>query len=113
LAIGMSAVAQGQVRLRAAMPRGNRQGLRNYLTVVGLCETVGLFVLAFTLAPSESFCGIEAGFSDVSHESVKVGDLLMGGEWPVSIQTMWKDSLPVFSGPMIPPSVRNRKDGRI
>jgi len=32
-------------------------------------------------------------------KTVKVGDLLMGGEWPVSVQTMWKDPLPVFSGP--------------
>jgi len=32
-------------------------------------------------------------------KSVKVGNLLMGGEWPVSVQTMWKDPLPVFSGP--------------
>ncbi|HWR11259.1 MAG TPA: flavodoxin-dependent (E)-4-hydroxy-3-methylbut-2-enyl-diphosphate synthase [Rectinemataceae bacterium] len=29
---------------------------------------------------------------------VKVGSLMMGGDWPVSIQTMWKDPLPVFSG---------------
>lgn len=31
--------------------------------------------------------------------TVKVGDVLMGGSWPVSIQTMWKDPLPHFSGP--------------
>jgi len=29
---------------------------------------------------------------------VKVGSLMMGGDWPVSIQTMWKDPLPAFSG---------------
>lgn len=29
--------------------------------------------------------------------TVKVGDVLMGGSWPVSIQTMWKDPLPAFS----------------
>lgn len=28
----------------------------------------------------------------------KVGSLMMGGDWPVSIQTMWKKPLPVFSG---------------
>lgn len=31
--------------------------------------------------------------------TVKVGDVLMGAGWPVSIQTMWKDPLPAFSGP--------------
>jgi len=31
--------------------------------------------------------------------TVKVGDVLMGGEWPVSIQTMWKDPLPHLSSP--------------
>lgn len=29
---------------------------------------------------------------------VKVGPLMMGGDWPVSIQTMWKSPLPMFSG---------------
>jgi len=29
--------------------------------------------------------------------TVKVGDVLLGGEWPVRIQTMWKDPLPHFS----------------
>lgn len=29
---------------------------------------------------------------------VKVGSLMMGGSWPVSIQTMWKSPLPRFSG---------------
>lgn len=28
---------------------------------------------------------------------IKVGDLFLGGDWPVSIQTMWKDALPRFS----------------
>ncbi|OQB94665.1 MAG: 4-hydroxy-3-methylbut-2-en-1-yl diphosphate synthase [Spirochaetes bacterium ADurb.Bin110] len=28
--------------------------------------------------------------------TVKVGDVLLGGEWPVHIQTMWKDPLPRF-----------------
>ncbi len=30
---------------------------------------------------------------------VKAGSLMMGGAWPVSIQTMWKSPLPGFSGP--------------
>lgn len=29
---------------------------------------------------------------------VKVGSVMMGGNWPVSIQTMWKEPLPAFSG---------------
>ncbi|MGB4585997.1 MAG: flavodoxin-dependent (E)-4-hydroxy-3-methylbut-2-enyl-diphosphate synthase [Rectinemataceae bacterium] len=29
---------------------------------------------------------------------VKVGSLMMGADWPVSIQTMWKRPLPSFSG---------------
>ncbi|HOI99824.1 MAG TPA: (E)-4-hydroxy-3-methylbut-2-enyl-diphosphate synthase [Rectinema sp.] len=29
--------------------------------------------------------------------TVKVGDVLLGGEWPVRIQTMWKNPLPIFS----------------
>jgi (E)-4-hydroxy-3-methylbut-2-enyl-diphosphate synthase len=29
---------------------------------------------------------------------VKVGQLMMGGDWPLSIQTMWKDPLPELSG---------------
>lgn len=29
---------------------------------------------------------------------VKVGSAMMGGDWPVSIQTMWKSPLPRFSG---------------
>ncbi|NLH90172.1 MAG: flavodoxin-dependent (E)-4-hydroxy-3-methylbut-2-enyl-diphosphate synthase, partial [Treponema sp.] len=28
--------------------------------------------------------------------TVKVGDVLLGGEWPVRIQTMWKNPLPIF-----------------
>jgi len=31
-------------------------------------------------------------------ETVKVGSVMMGGSWPVSIQTMWKEPLPAFSG---------------
>lgn len=43
-----------------------------------------------------------------STKTVKVGNVLMGAEWPVSIQTMWKDPLPVFSSssdPRIQPIV--------
>lgn len=29
---------------------------------------------------------------------VKVGSLMMGADWPVSIQSMWKSPLPAFSG---------------
>jgi len=31
--------------------------------------------------------------------SVKVGRAIVGGEWPVSVQTMWKDPLPPPGGP--------------
>jgi (E)-4-hydroxy-3-methylbut-2-enyl-diphosphate synthase len=31
--------------------------------------------------------------------SVKVGKVIVGGEWPVSVQTMWKDPLPAPSSP--------------
>ncbi|MCE1196925.1 flavodoxin-dependent (E)-4-hydroxy-3-methylbut-2-enyl-diphosphate synthase [bacterium] len=31
--------------------------------------------------------------------TVKVGPVMMGGGWPVSIQTMWKSPLAAFSGP--------------
>jgi (E)-4-hydroxy-3-methylbut-2-enyl-diphosphate synthase len=30
----------------------------------------------------------------ISTRAVKIGKLIMGGAWPVSIQTMWKDPLP-------------------
>ena len=33
-----------------------------------------------------------------SSRVVKVGSLMMGGDWPVSIQTMWKSPLPSFEG---------------
>ena len=35
----------------------------------------------------------------VQKRVVKVGSAMMGGDWPVSIQTMWKSPLPVFTGP--------------
>lgn len=31
--------------------------------------------------------------------AVKVGQVIVGGEWPVSVQTMWKDPLPIHGGP--------------
>jgi V/A-type H+-transporting ATPase subunit K len=48
LAIGMSAVAQGQCSAAGCDAYGETsKGFANYITVVGLCETVALFVLAF------------------------------------------------------------------
>lgn len=40
-----------------------------------------------------------SGGGPVDRKTVKVGDVLMGHGWPVSIQTMWKDPLPGFYGP--------------
>jgi (E)-4-hydroxy-3-methylbut-2-enyl-diphosphate synthase len=31
--------------------------------------------------------------------AVKVGDVILGGDWPVSVQTMWKDPLPIPGSP--------------
>lgn len=51
LAIGMSAVAQGQAAAAGCDAYGETgKGFANYITVVGLCETVALFVLAFTFS---------------------------------------------------------------
>ncbi|MCX7775622.1 MAG: V-type ATP synthase subunit K [Rectinemataceae bacterium] len=51
LAIGMSAVAQGQAAAAGCDAFGETgKGFANYITVVGLCETVALFVLAFTFS---------------------------------------------------------------
>lgn len=46
-------------------------------------------------------------------KAIKVGNVLMGAEWPVSIQTMWKDPLRVFSGyddPRLPPIIERISD---
>ena len=40
-----------------------------------------------------------SGVAPAERKAVKVGDVLMGQGWPVSIQTMWKDPLPAFSSP--------------
>jgi (E)-4-hydroxy-3-methylbut-2-enyl-diphosphate synthase len=32
--------------------------------------------------------------------AVKVGKIIVGGEWPVSVQTMWKDPLPAPGSPL-------------
>ncbi|GAB6277239.1 MAG: ATP synthase subunit K [Rectinema sp.] len=51
LAIGMSAVAQGKAAAAGCDAYGETgKGFANYITVVGLCETVALFVLAFTFS---------------------------------------------------------------
>lgn len=48
-AIGMSAVAQGQAAAAGCDAYGETgKGFANYIMVVGLCETVALFVMAFT-----------------------------------------------------------------
>jgi len=51
LAIGMSAVAQGKAAAAGCDAYGETgKGFANYITVVGRCETVALFVLAFTFS---------------------------------------------------------------
>lgn len=48
LAIGMSAVAQGKAAAAGCDAFSETgKGFSNYLIVVGLCETIALFVLAF------------------------------------------------------------------
>lgn len=49
IAMGMSAIAQGQAAAAGCDAYGETgKGFANYITVVGLCETVALFVMAFT-----------------------------------------------------------------
>lgn len=40
-----------------------------------------------------------SGYTPRVPRVVKVGSLMMGGSWPVSLQTMWKTPLPAVSGP--------------
>ncbi len=48
-AMGMSAIAQGQASASSCDAFGETgKGFGQYITVVGLCETVALFVMAFT-----------------------------------------------------------------
>lgn len=48
-AISMSAIAQGQCSAAGCDAFGETgKGFANYIIVVGLCETVALFVMAFT-----------------------------------------------------------------
>lgn len=48
-AMGMSAIAQGQASAASCDAFGETgKGFGQYITVVGLCETVALFVMAFT-----------------------------------------------------------------
>jgi V/A-type H+-transporting ATPase subunit K len=49
IAMGESAIAQGQAAAAGCDAYGETgKGFSNYIIVVGLCETVALFVLAFT-----------------------------------------------------------------
>ncbi|HOX18400.1 MAG: V-type ATP synthase subunit K [Spirochaetales bacterium] len=49
LAMGMSAIAQGLAGAAGSDAFGETgKGFGQYITVVGLCETVALFVMAFT-----------------------------------------------------------------
>jgi V/A-type H+-transporting ATPase subunit K len=49
IAMGMSALAQGQASAAGCDAFGETgKGFANYMMVVGLCETVALFVMAFT-----------------------------------------------------------------
>ncbi len=48
-AMGMSAIAQGKASAASCDAFGETgKGFGQYITVVGLCETVALFVMAFT-----------------------------------------------------------------
>lgn len=48
-AMGMSAVAQGKASAASCDAFGETgKGFGNYITIVGLCETVALFVMAFS-----------------------------------------------------------------
>ncbi|HOX49024.1 MAG: V-type ATP synthase subunit K [Spirochaetaceae bacterium] len=48
-AMGMSAIAQGKASASSCDAFGETgKGFGQYITVVGLCETVALFVMAFT-----------------------------------------------------------------
>jgi V/A-type H+-transporting ATPase subunit K len=48
-AMGMSAIVQGQCSAAGCDAYGETgKGFANYIMVVGLCETVALFVMAFT-----------------------------------------------------------------
>jgi V/A-type H+-transporting ATPase subunit K len=47
--IGMSAIAQGKASASSCDAYGETgKGFGQYITIVGLCETVALFVMAFT-----------------------------------------------------------------
>lgn len=49
IAMGMSALAQGQAAAAGCDAYGETgKGFSNYIIVVGLCETIALFVMAFT-----------------------------------------------------------------
>ena len=49
LGMGMSAIAQGQASAAGCDAYGETgKGFGQYITVVGLCETVALFVMVFT-----------------------------------------------------------------
>lgn len=49
IGMGMSAVAQGQAAAAGCDAFGETgKGFSNYIIVVGLCETIALFVMAFT-----------------------------------------------------------------
>ena len=49
IAMGMSALAQGQAAAAGCDAYGETEkGFSNYIIVVGLCETIALFVMAFT-----------------------------------------------------------------
>ena len=50
LAIGMSAIAQGKASASGSDAFGETgKGFTQYITVVGLCETVALFVMVFAM----------------------------------------------------------------
>lgn len=49
IGMGMSAIAQGQAAAAGCDAFGETgKGFSNYIIVVGLCETIALFVMAFT-----------------------------------------------------------------
>ena len=58
IAIGLSALMQGKAGAAASDAMGETgKGFGNYIVVLGIIETVALFVMAFTLGIIDKFAG--------------------------------------------------------
>ena len=58
IAIGLSALMQGKAGAAASDAMGETgKGFGNYIVVLGIVETVALFVMAFTLGTLDKFAG--------------------------------------------------------